>query len=153
MAGSFSSEDMATVVESFYTAALAMMAVEEGGTRREFPVMVTAMNALGDSHPDSAVVQALLTSNPSSQQERLVQALAGKSQSQLHDAALAATKQAAALLAGVSAEEASTYRDAMMYVLEQVADAAGELGFFGSEGAGVSQGEAKFLDVIKQAMG
>lgn len=153
MAGSFSSEDMATVVESFYTASLAMMAVEEGGTRREFPVMVEAMNELGTSHPDSAVVQALLASHPGQQHDRLVQALAGKSQSQLHDDALAATKQAAALLTGVSAEEAEVYREAMMYVLDKVADAAGELGFFGSEGAGVSEGEAKFLDVIKQAMG
>ncbi len=153
MAGSFSSEDMAAVVESFYTAALAMMAVEEGGTRREFPVMVEAINELGTSHPDSAIVQALLTSNPGAQQERVVQALAGKSQSQLHDDALAAVKQAAARLAGVSAEEASIYREAMMHVLDKIADAAGELGFFGSEGAGVSEGEAKFLDVIKQAMG
>ncbi len=147
----FTEADMAAVVESFYTATTAMMAAEQGGTRREFPVMVAAMNELGSQYPDSAIVQALLASNPSSRQAQVESALTG-STGALQDAALAAVKHAAQVIASLAPDELATYQDAVLHVLDKVADAAGELGYFGSEGAGVSEGEAKFLDLIKAAM-
>ncbi len=145
----FNAEEWSTVVDGPLYAGMRVIAADRGGTLRESLAMGHAYEAAREHHGESQLLDALVSSPPSIDQDRLREAggnIALLAPQQLREAI-------AILEAKTTAAETDAYKRFVMAVAQAVAGAHKEGGFLGIGGKQISDAENQALDEISVALG
>jgi hypothetical protein len=144
----FNAEEWSTVVEGPVLAGMRVVTADRGGTIRESLAMGQVYAQARKGRGDSELLDELVSSPPSMDQERLRAAgdVAAASAERLREA-LAILEQKA------SPEEVDAYKRFVVNVAEAVAKAHKEGGFIGIGGTQVSASEQAALDEIAATLG
>jgi hypothetical protein len=145
----FNAEEWTTVVEGPLYAGMRVISADRGGTLRESLAMGRAYKAARDAGGDSELLDELVKSPPSVDQERVREAggdIASVASGRLREAM-------GILEAKATPEEIDAYKRFVMTVAQAVAGAHKEGGFLGIGGKQVSDSENQALDEISTTLG
>ena len=145
----FNAEDWSTVVDGPLYAGLRVIAADRGGTLRESLAMGHVYQDARAKHGTNELLDELVASPPSVDQQRLQQA--GGDISAVTTEHL--SKAMSILEAHGTPEEVDAYKTFVMTVAQAVAAAHKEGGFLGIGGTRVSEAEEHALDEISAALG
>jgi hypothetical protein len=144
----FNAEEWSTVVEGPLLAGMRVVTADRGGTIRESLAMGQVYAHARQRHGDSELLDQLVASPPSMDQERLRSAGdVGAASTQRLREALGVLEQKA------TPEEVEAYKRFVVSVAEAVAKAHKEGGFAGIGGKEVSESEQAALDEIAATLG
>jgi hypothetical protein len=145
----FNAEDWSTVVDGPLYAGLRVIAAHRGGTLRESLAMGRVYQEARAKHGSSALLDELVASPPSIDQQRPQQAggdISAVTTDHLRKAMTILESQA-------TPEDADAYKTFVMTVAQAVAAAHKEGGFLGVGGTRISEAENQALDEISAALG
>ena len=145
----FNAEEWSTVVDGPLYAGMRVISADRGGTLRESLAMGRAYQEARQHHGESELLDALVTSPPSIDPERLREAGGNVG-------ALAAGELGKAieiLQAKATSAEVDDYKRFVMTVAQAVAGAHKSGGFLGIGGKPISDAENQALDEISAALG
>jgi hypothetical protein len=145
----FNAEEWSTVADGPLYAGLRVIAASRGGTLRESLAMGRVYQKARTQHGESELLDELVKSPPSIDQDRLRREQANIGalvQQELRDAI-------GILRAKATPAEADSYKTFVMTVAQAVAGAHKEGGFLGIGGKDISDEENKALDEISTALG
>ena len=145
----FNAEDWSTVVDGPLYAGLRVVAADRGGTLRESLAMGRVYQDARAQHGSSELLDELVKSPPSIDQERVQQAggdLSSVTTEHLRNAMSILESKA-------TPEETDAYKTFVMRVAQAVAGAHKEGGFLGVGGTRISDAENAALDEISHALG
>lgn len=145
----FNAEEWSTVVDGPLYAGMRVIGAERGGTIRETLAMSRVYQEARQGHGESELLDELVKSPPSIDQERVREA--GGNLSGLTTQAL---RNAMSILeAKATPDEVDAYKTFVMTVAQAAAGAHKEGGFLGIGGTQISDAENQALDEISTALG
>ena len=158
---SFSPEEWTKVLQSVMMAGIAVTAAEPSGLWGTLKESMVAGHALLEAKSDSksselikAVVADFETSEGrAAARERLQATLTGSKPGEVKAKAVAAVRDAAALLDAKAPDDAATFKAWLRHISQAVAEASSEGGFLGFGGVQVSEAEKATLAEISGALG
>ena len=145
----FNAEEWSTVVDGPLYAGMRVIGAERGGTIRETLAMSRVYQEARQGHGESELLDELVKSPPSIDQERVREAggnLAGLTTQALRNAM-------SILEAKATPDEVDAYKTFVMTVAQAAAGAHKEGGFLGIGGTQISDAENQALDEISTALG
>ena len=145
----FNAEEWSTVVDAPLYAGMRVIAADRGGTVRESLALGRAYRDAREGHGASELLDALIKSPPTIDQEHL-RAAGGN----IAEVAAERLRNAIAMLSSkATPEEVDDYKRFVMTVAQAVAGAHKEGGFLGIGGKQISDAENQALDEISSALG
>jgi hypothetical protein len=145
----FNAEEWATVVEGPLYAGMRVVSADRGGTLRETLALGRVYKEARGAHGDSELLDELVKSPPSIDQDRVREAggdISAVASERLHEAI-------GILEAKATPEEIDAYKRFVMTAAQAAAGAHKEGGFLGIGGQQVSDAENRALDEISTALG
>ena len=158
---SFSPEEWTKVLQSVMMAGIAVTAAEPSGLWGTLKESMVAGHALLEAKSDSKssdLIQAVVADFETSEErtaarERLQATLTGSKPGEVKAKAVAAVRDAAALLDAKAPDDAATFKAWLRHISQAVAEASSEGGFLGFGGVQVSEAEKATLAEISGALG
>ena len=158
---SFNADEWAKVLQSVMMASIAVTAADPSGLWGTLKESMVAGHALLEAKSDSksselikAVVADFETSEGrAAARERLQATLTGSKPGEVKAKAVAAVRDAAALLDAKAPDDAATFKAWLRHISQAVAEASSEGGFLGFGGVQVSEAEKATLAEISGALG
>jgi hypothetical protein len=147
--GDFNAEEWSTVVDGPLYAGMRVISADRGGTLRESLAMGRVYQEARAHHGGSELLDELVASPPSIDQDRLREAggnIADLTSQQLHEAIRI-------LEAKSTPSEVDAYKRFVMTVAQAVASAHRTGGFLGIGGKQISDAENQALDEISSTLG
>ncbi|HEY7205041.1 MAG TPA: hypothetical protein VIA61_12130 [Methylomirabilota bacterium] len=158
---SFSPEEWTKLLQSVMMAGIAVTAAEPSGLWGTLKESMVAGHALLEAKSDarsSELIKAVVADFETAEgraaaRERLQATLTGSKPGEVKAKAVAAVREAAALLDAKAPDDAATFKAWLRHISEMVADASTEGGFLGFGGVRVSEAEKATLAEIAGALG
>ncbi len=158
---SFSPEEWTKVLQSVMMAGIAVTAAEPSGLWGTLKESMVAGHALLEARSDtksSELIKAVVADFETSEgraaaRERLQATLSGSKPGEVKAKAVAAVRDAAALLDAKAPDDAATFKAWLRHISQAVAEASTEGGFLGFGGVRVSEAEKATLGEISTALG
>jgi hypothetical protein len=158
---SFSPEEWTKVLQSVMMAGIAVTAAEPSGLWGTLKESMVAGHALLEAKTDassSQLIKAVVADFETSEgraaaRERLQATLTGSKPGEVKAKAVAAVRDAAALLDAKAPDDAATFKAWLRHISQAVAEASSEGGFLGFGGVQVSEAEKATLAEISGALG
>lgn len=158
---SFSPEEWTKVLQSVMMAGIAVTAAEPSGLWGTLKESMVAGQALLEAKTDagsSQLIKAVVADFETSEgraaaRERLQATLSGSKPGEVKAKAVAAVRDAAALLDAKAPDDAATFKAWLRHISQAVAEASSEGGFLGFGGVQVSEAEKATLAEISGALG
>ncbi|HEY7254113.1 MAG TPA: hypothetical protein VIG37_26745 [Methylomirabilota bacterium] len=158
---SFSPEEWTKVLQSVMMTAIAVTAAEPSGLWGTLKESMVAGHALLEAKSDtksSELIKAVVADFETSEgraaaRDRLQTTLTGSKPGEVKAKAVAAVRDAAALLDAKAPDEAAAFKAWLRHISQVVAEASTEGGFLGFGGVRVSEAEKATLAEISGALG
>ncbi|HEX7214076.1 MAG TPA: hypothetical protein VF578_07690 [Methylomirabilota bacterium] len=158
---SFSPEEWTKVLQSVMMAGIAVTAAEPSGLWGTLKESMVAGHALLEAKSDtksSELIKAVVADFETSEgraaaRDRLQATLTGSKPGEVKAKAVAAVRDAAALLDAKAPDEAAAFKAWLRHISQVVAEASTEGGFLGFGGVRVSEAEKATLAEISGALG
>jgi hypothetical protein len=158
---SFSPEEWTKVLQSVMMAGIAVTAAEPSGLWGTLKESMVAGHALLEAKSDtksSELIKAVVADFETSEgraaaRDRLQATLTGSKPGEVKAKAVAAVRDAAALLDAKAPDEAAAFKAWLRHISQAVAEASTEGGFLGFGGVRVSEAEKATLAEISGALG
>jgi hypothetical protein len=158
---SFSPEEWTKVLQSVMMAGIAVTAAEPSGLWGTLKESMVAGHALLEAKSDtksSELIKAAVADFETSEgraaaRDRLQATLTGSKPGEVKAKAVAAVRDAAALLDAKAPDEAAAFKAWLRHISQTVAEASTEGGFLGFGGVRVSEAEKATLAEISGALG
>jgi hypothetical protein len=158
---SFSPEEWTKVLQSVMMAGIAVTAAEPSGLWGTLKESMVAGHALLEAKSDtksSELIKAVVADFETSEgraaaRDRLQATLTGSKPGEVKAKAVAAVRDAAALLDAKVPDEAAAFKAWLRHISQVVAEASAEGGFLGFGGVRVSEAEKATLAEISGALG
>jgi hypothetical protein len=158
---SFSPEEWTKVLQSVMMAGIAVTAADPSGLWGTLKESMTAGHALLEAKSDtksSQLIKAVVADFETSEgrtaaRERLRATFTGSTPAEVKGKAVAAVREAAALLDAKAPDDATAFKAWLRHISQAVAEASTEGGFLGIGGVRVSDAEKATLGEVSDALG